>query len=435
MNYKEGFSTLSSQVLYYANKIQWRWTKTSILTRIMIAALLYFLCSFHLNSSDAARWPCEWCNDELWLAHASEFGGRLQRPQRDQIIDIDKVIQACDWKLVTTLQCLEFLETNRQDLLTFGNWATSSPDIYHVYIDRVWDSIPSLMVKSFLFTQSSRSQLWIWMTRDRIEQFMRHPSSQKILPHADVIAEGEKLKEEHKTKRVLFREFRWEVDVTKVPRFEVFKKSRYSVVAQSDIARFALLSVHGGLYFDMDTLLLRDMSDLYHSPHDFAYEWSYHGVMNTAALRIHKENPALSSVVDGAREWQQDMPENIWHGDNPFHPFEILQYLEKSGRGEIKMLPDAVNDPLWHKTEKVKGHMGVMYPDWREFDHAYYRTLKSRPKPLEFFKGAWSYHWHGGGLSGSQMGGWLQVWDSLYDCYLNGVCPNFYGEKVTIKEN
>jgi len=370
-----------------------------------------------------------WNNDVYWMNNSAEwYGNFLQRPKRDRVVDFDKVTLACDRNTVNTSSCLRYLDTRRRDYETFGNWK-EGPEIYHIYVDRAWDESPSLMIKSFLFTQPIHAQLWVWMKPTLIEEALCSPSSQKYLPHVEVVLDGA-IPSEGQNKRIFFREFDWGKMVMSVPGFEIYKPQDYTVVAQSDIVRFALLSQYEGLYLDMDNLLLRDMSDLYHAPHDWAYEWSYHGCLNTAVLRMRTDSMAGKSITKEAPKWRYWSHPKWFHGDNPFHPYEILQYVAE-GKGEIKMLPSVVFDPLWLKTEKIKSHMGELYPNFPSFWSLHKWIVVEEPRMMDFFRGAWSYHWHGGGLKGSEMRGWLKLWDSLFDCHLNGNCPNFYGEMMS----
>jgi hypothetical protein len=119
------------------------------------------------------------------------------------------------------------------------------------------------------------------------------------------------------------------------------KQKTFLPVAVSDAVRFVVLHIHGGAYFDMDILLLRDMRPLLiGSDHAFAERWAAHsepGDYNTAVMSLTANSSTSSYLVRGG----------VRMGLN-FHPRIIGRMAVKDGRNqEFAMLETAAFDPIW----------------------------------------------------------------------------------------
>ena len=112
-------------------------------------------------------------------------------------------------------------------------------------------------------------------------------------------------------------------------------------VAVSDAVRFIVLHLHGGVYLDMDILLLRDLRPLVLPPdHSFAERWAVHshpGDFNTAVLSLSANSSLSSYLVRGG----------VRMGLN-FHPRIVGRMAWKDGRvGELAMFETGLFDPIW----------------------------------------------------------------------------------------
>ncbi|KAI5778128.1 hypothetical protein EDC01DRAFT_758649 [Geopyxis carbonaria] len=112
-------------------------------------------------------------------------------------------------------------------------------------------------------------------------------------------------------------------------------------VAVSDAVRFVVLHLYGGVYLDMDVLLLRDMRSLILPPdHNFAERWAVHshpGDFNTAVLSLNPNSSLSSYLVRGG----------VRMGLN-FHPRIIGRMAWKDGRvEELAMFETGLFDPIW----------------------------------------------------------------------------------------
>lgn len=119
------------------------------------------------------------------------------------------------------------------------------------------------------------------------------------------------------------------------------KQMTFFPQAISDAVRFVMLHLHGGLYLDMDVLLLRDMRPLLlPKEHAFAERWAAHphpGDYNTAVMSLSANSSLSSYLLRGG----------VRMGLN-FHPRVIGRMAWKDGRDqEFLMLETAAFDPVW----------------------------------------------------------------------------------------
>lgn len=119
------------------------------------------------------------------------------------------------------------------------------------------------------------------------------------------------------------------------------KQMTFLPQAVSDAVRFVVLHLHGGVYLDMDILLLRDMRPLLlPKVHNFAERWAAHqhpGDYNTAVLSLSANSSLSSYLLRGG----------VRMGLN-FHPRVLGRMAWKDRRDrELLMLETAAFDPIW----------------------------------------------------------------------------------------
>ncbi|KAI5204532.1 hypothetical protein E4T39_03590 [Aureobasidium subglaciale] len=119
------------------------------------------------------------------------------------------------------------------------------------------------------------------------------------------------------------------------------KQMTFFPQAISDTVRFIILHQHGGVYLDMDALMLRDLRPLLlPQNHSFAERWGAHnnpGDYNTAIMSLTANSSLSSYLLRGG----------VRMGLN-FHPRVIGRMIWKEGRDqEFPMLETAAFDPIW----------------------------------------------------------------------------------------
>lgn len=177
-------------------------------------------------------------------------------------------------------------------------------------------------------------------------------------------------------------------------------------VASSDAARLVILHLHGGVYVDVDMLLLRDLRPLILPNIAFAERWGAHEMYNNALVFLPANSSISSYLLRGAVRMGLQ-----------FHFVALGRMMRKEGlwdaEGEIMMLENAFLDPatagLWGLEEGqctvpcVRDFGDVFAAKWMDGEWnglgegqkvrgvkegGNNRTMES------FFRGAWAYHIH-----------------------------------------
>lgn len=189
----------------------------------------------------------------------------------------------------------------------------------------------------------------------------------------------------------------------------------FSPVQVSDAVRFIVLHLHGGVYLDMDVLLLRDMrplllpSPVTGHPVAFAEQWVERcpeSDYNTAVIALPANSSLSTYLLRGG----------VRMGMN-FHPKAIGRMMWRDGRNaELKMLHNAVFDPLVTNLRR-QGTESCTVPCHKNFESAFMQNVDEAEREwvafegeqaevvegtwpptnrrLEhFFRGAWAYHVH-----------------------------------------
>ncbi|KAF2717978.1 hypothetical protein K431DRAFT_275639 [Polychaeton citri CBS 116435] len=163
-------------------------------------------------------------------------------------------------------------------------------------------------------------------------------------------------------------------------QFLQLKQTQMTFFAQAlrDAVRFVILHLHGGIYLDMDIMLLRDMRPMLVSQkHDFAERWAAYsspGDFNTAVLSLSANSSLSSYLLRGG----------VRMGLN-FHPRVIGRMALKDGRDqELLMLETAAFDPIWTEfnlnregkctvpclkdySAAFKGKVGILKEEWESY--------------------------------------------------------------------
>ena len=313
---------------------------------------------------------------------------------------------------------------------------------FHVYWTGSATWRVELFIKAYLYTQNLPcSRLWLWLDSDldasAVEKMLcEDPIFQRFRPlvtRGDIV-----LKSWIFPDRVLLARESAEIVSTPDPSSSMdtedgeivlangivqdvdgrqwlnLKSSHASLapVQVSDAVRFIVLHLHGGVYCDMDVLLLRDMRPLLlpdptSGPRAFAEQWvercgpyDY----NTAVISVPANSSLSSYLLRGG----------VRMGMN-FHPRAIGRMLWSDGRGdEVKMLHNAVFDPLVtnlrrERTDKCtvpchknfqSAFMGEVEEKENEWSN-YHGEVELQEEGMvgnrslgNFFRGTWAYHIH-----------------------------------------
>ena len=281
---------------------------------------------------------------------------------------------------------------------------------YHVYWTGPATWRVEVFVKSYLYTQNlACSRLWIWLDADRnpnaVDDMLNHdPLFKRFLPlveRGDITLKAWNFpsriplpKQEDNTDGIGYYrtpgkpntqgEFAVAENIVEDRTGQQWlvltpKQMTFLPVAVSDAVRFVVLHIHGGCYFDMDVLMLRDMRPLLlPREHSFAERWAAHphpGDYNTAIMSLTANSSLSSYLIRGG----------VRMGLN-FHPRVIGRMAWKDGRDrELLMLETAAFDPIWTEFnwdregrctipcfknygEAFKGRLGAISYEWESYD-------------------------------------------------------------------
>ncbi len=159
---------------------------------------------------------------------------------------------------------IEFLQTHKFNYYLPKEEKT----IYHVYWYGELKRKQICCINSYLKTQDlSNTELWVWLDYKTYEL-----SKNKVSKHDNIIVK--KYIPDEEAKGTLFQD-NSHINQEKYLKF------------RSDLARIIFLYKYGGLYFDLDMILLKDLKPLLGL--EFCYTWSYLKQGNNGLLRIKKQ--------------------------------------------------------------------------------------------------------------------------------------------------
>ncbi|KAF0532743.1 wd repeat and sof domain-containing protein 1 [Gigaspora margarita] len=371
-----------------------------------------------------------------------QLNGR-KRPKQGYIVRNDLLEKNCgDIKSIMVENCLKYLDDNEEDyMISFPTTAGVSPPppcnrdhspmLFHVFWKgQITDKI-ALMMKSFLYSQPLEcSKLYVWLDNINDTNFNDNEHIRPLLKYSPTNIE--------------FKEWNIVEQFSSSDIYAGWQNHDHSTitVALSDLVRFVVLHNYGGIYIDADVLLVRDMRPLYYANFEFSYRWSYLNEYNTAVLRLWKESQSSKMAIRGAI-----------NNNMSFHPWEIRKYLsihENSTHREtnkfIYMFPPGLFDPLWLKRDNQQPS-SVLSPNLRYLTDVFNPSIIPDEipgldpaifdgSPLDiryienFFRGAFTYHWHNHWEVTIHPTSWIGVIQTAYDDFLSGKRRNLYNEYI-----
>ena len=236
--------------------------------------------------------------------------------------------------------------------------------IYHVYWYGMIKRKQLCCINSYLATQDlSNTELWVWLD----ENTFNNSNKELIKDHKNI-----KIKKYCPNKEKLdtpFYNYKF-VDQTKSLKF------------RSDIARIIFLYKYGGLYYDLDMILLKDLKPLLNK--EFCYTWSYIKRGNNGILRLKKQSELCYQLMNKYKNTIS--PFNL-HNEKFFLGYNHKYIFTE----EIKIMcfPCVMFDPVWILMDtKSKSK----YSKLSHLDDFFKSTDEDINK---FFDNQiFTYHWH-----------------------------------------
>lgn len=413
---------------------------TSFPTPLAVFLVIYPIHSIiMLTTTFAPSTAAQQDQCEPETSRANAFG----RPHIQDQADFDVLVSVCRGssddldRMPYVADHLDFLAEREDMYIAQADSSSGAGDppvfLYHTYWKGPMTWRIELFIKSFLQTQNlALSRLHIWVDEDSADsptakamldhalfkQFQPLLDKQSIVVHPWTLPKKIAIRSDldHRDGRDYFRRPwpRLGSGVTMVADsvfrddstgqlwldFFVEPSTCVAPVAMSDVFRFVILHQHGGIYIDMDVILMRDLRPLLTPNQPFAERWGCHdgqGDYNTAVLFLGDAGSDLATYFlrIGTRLGHQ------------FHPRTMGDIARRDGRHrELHMLETAAFDPVWCEfSGKRKGK--TTSPDFVVFEEFFKaRTqdektfLPSNTQTLSqlvgtgFFKGAFGYHIH-----------------------------------------
>jgi hypothetical protein len=204
----------------------------------------------------------------------------------------------------------------------------------------------ALPVKAFFATQDrSRCSLGLWSDEDLSDNAWLRP----FAPH------------------LTFRIYQPEAEVggtALADRPDVYRQQDRRVWRDGDLFRILALHNYGGVYVDMDVVLLRSLGVLLGQ--EFIYQWEgFDGVYNGAVMHLRKGGDFARELIDGVIAIPPG--ESNWGRDN-------LRRAVDRGRA-ITVFPGPFFDTEWQADVDFK-------------------PFRNTPTSANLYNGAFAWHWH-----------------------------------------
>lgn len=163
------------------------------------------------------------------------------------------------------------------------------------------------------------------------------------------------------------------------------------LVSLSDLVRFIVLDIYGGIYVDGDVIFLKETNLLWKD--NFAYKWSYTDNINTAIIGMNKYFRNHSSYFyDRIFSKEKSTSALI----SSLHPFSLSSKIRSKffGKFEIKIYHSFLFDSAWLCFDgKYRRPTKETVCGFDEFNNK--NLVDIRNYSIEnFFKGAFTYHLH-----------------------------------------
>jgi hypothetical protein len=242
--------------------------------------------------------------------------------------------------------------------------------LYHAYWSGRLGPLHHLCLRSLLLTQSPPYEVWLWLppadlasNRAFIESYGTIPQVHFRVYDIEQEARG----------TVFERHLDLLEDARPLPwRGRPVRSRRPEAI--SDGLRLLVVARYGGIYFDMDTLFLRDLRPL--TGEEFIYQWSNQPYGSNAISHFRRGSAALWGLAERAVELRICGPAVLLR-------FSALTELP----GDTWVLPSFVFDPLWiaHDTRVAIGRFSTL--------HDFFELEMEMDLDL-FFPGSYAYDWH-----------------------------------------
>lgn len=232
--------------------------------------------------------------------------------------------------------------------------------LFHVYWHGKLERKQLCCIYSYLATQDLyRTQLWVWL------DYETYDLSNKIIPNH---------------KNIKIKKYIPNNEAQNTPFINyIHLNQNYSLKFRSDIARILFLYNYGGVYFDLDMILLKDLLPLLGI--EFCYSWSNLKKGNNGLLRLKKGNGKLMDKYLNTISPFNLHNQSFFLGYN--HRYIFTEDID------IMCFPCVMFDPVWvlMDTKTTSNYSKLNHLD------GFFKYTNEKIE--DFFDGEiYAYHWH-----------------------------------------
>ena len=254
---------------------------------------------------------------------------------------------------------IEYLQKNK-----FNYYPKNNEIIYHVYWYGNMTRKQILCINSYLATQNlEKTKLWIWLDYENgyNKRNIDYINS-KIIKNKGI--EIKKYIPNVESKETLFSQLK-HINHNKFLKF------------RSDLARLIILFKYGGIYYDLDLILLKDLMPLLGI--EFCYTWSFMKKGNNGILRLKKNGELITKIMKKYIK--------ILKNKEFYLGFNQLIFTKDI---DIMCFPCVMFDPVWilHDLKQKS-----KYSSLNNFDN-FFKKTKEDVENKFFHNQIFTYHWH-----------------------------------------
>jgi len=260
----------------------------------------------------------------------------------------------------------------------------SKPTEYHVVWSGKFDRKQSLPIKSFFATQNFKlAKLNLWSNEDLI-------NNNYLKPFKDLIN---------------FR--KWDpIEEAKGTILEDYKSLTATdgkFWIDGDIFRLLCLHKYGGVYFDMDVVLLRDFSPLLNQ--EFMYKWAAEkNMINGAIMHLFKDSKLTKDLLNQLLN-TAPTPNSHCYGR------DLYTYVRAQNKNWT-IFPSTFFNTEWQATpEDTKDYPGLA-EGFKPFQKC---------NTTHLFERAFSWHWHNRWGESIEMGSKWQIIEEIIEKKLSSI--------------
>jgi hypothetical protein len=263
-----------------------------------------------------------------------------------------------------------------------------------------------MMLYSFLATQCCDSVLWFWLlpnvsepnsTLFALPQAHRHRIIWKRL---DIMSEW----------AIIANDF-----VKSNPSTATAMSEWTDLRFTTDWYRLVLLYSYGGIWFDIDTIFLRDLRPMFNFS-SFAYRAGHGLLLNNAVIKLAQREVLARHIIAVAIEQRDPRPDAISYSVIGVDFGKGLPGY--NGTQGFFSISQTLFDFMWLRfvNEHVNNRFATVHP---EFDHHwnsfFAAPTNSTNRTGPFLPGSYSYHWHNRYAAGiGPPGSWAAVLHARY---------------------